>query len=186
MKNSILLVVALVISGSVFSQTKTVSGATFKSQMDIKGTKLLYNGAGLREKYTIDLYVAALYLPNQTMNGATVLNNDEIQVIEIKIVSDKVTREKFNSSVKDGFAKASDGKASTSDISKFTGFFSAEIKDGDDILMIYKPGKGTAVMINGAYKGLVEGLEFKKALFSIWLGSTPVDKKLKSKMLGKV
>ena len=175
MKNSILLVVALVISGSVFSQTKTVSGATFKSQMDIKGTKLLYNGA-----------VAALYLPNQTMNGTTALNNDEIQVLEIKIVSDKVTREKFNSSVKEGFAKASDGKASTSDISKFTGFFSAEIKDGDDILMIYKPGKGTAVMINGAYKGLVEGLEFKKALFSIWLGSTPVDKKLKSKMLGKV
>jgi hypothetical protein len=41
-------------------------------------------------------------------------------------------------------------------------------------------------MINGTYKGLVEGLEFKKALFSIWLGSTPVDKKLKSKMLGKV
>ena len=154
--------------------------------MDIKGKKLIYNGAGLREKYTIDLYVAALYLPKQTTNGSTAVNANETQAINIKIVSNKVTREKFNSSVKDGFAKASHGKATAVNIGKFTEFFSAEIKDGDDILMIYKPGKGTAVMINGTYKGLVEGLEFKKALFSIWLGSTPVAKKLKEKMLGKV
>ncbi|NRA12526.1 MAG: chalcone isomerase family protein [Crocinitomicaceae bacterium] len=53
-------------------------------------------------------------------------------------------------------------------------------------MIIYKPGKGAAVMVNGKYKGLVAGLEFKKALFSIWLGSNPADKKLKSKMLGKV
>ncbi|MFT6503157.1 MAG: hypothetical protein ACJASQ_003289 [Crocinitomicaceae bacterium] len=186
MKSSILLIITLLVAGSVFSQTKTVSGATFKSQMDIKGTKLMYNGAGLREKYTIDLYVAALYLPNQTMNGTTVINANEVQAIELKIVSNKVTREKFNDTVKEGFAKVSEGKASAEEISKFTGFFSAELKDGDAILIIYKPGKGTAVMVNGKYKGLVEGLEFKKALFSIWLGATPADKKLKSKMLGKV
>ena len=46
-----------------------------------------------------------------------------------------------------GVAKVSDGKANTEEIIKFTGFFSAELKDGDDILIIYKPGKGTAVMI---------------------------------------
>jgi len=100
--------------------------------------------------------------------------------------SDLVTREKFNETVKEGFAKVSEGKASESEIKKFTGFFSAPLKDGDDIQLIYKPGKGTAVMINGSYKGLVEGLEFKKALFSIWLGSTPADSGLKKSMLGKV
>ena len=186
MKVSILLMATLLTAGSVFSQTKTVSGATFKSQMDVKGTKLVFNGAGVREKYTIDLYVAALYLPNQSMNSTSVINANETQVINLKIVSDKVTKEKFNATVKEGFAKVSEGKASASNISKFTGFFSDQLKKGDDILIIYKPGKGTAVMINGAYKGLVEGIEFKKALYSIWLGATPADKKLKSKMLGKV
>ena len=137
MKIIALLVVTLLTTGSVFSQTKTVSGVTFKSQMDIKGKKLLYNGAGLREKYTIDLYVAALYLPNQSMNGSTVVSANETQVINIKIVSDKVTKDKFNESVKDGFAKASHGTASAANMTKFKGFFSDEIKKGDDILIIY-------------------------------------------------
>jgi len=168
------------------AQNKTVGGQTFAAQLDIKGTKLIYNGAGIREKYTLDLYVAALYLPSQSMDGTKIVNKDETQAINIKIVSSKVTRDKFNETVKEGFAKVSEGKATAAEISKFTGFFSAEIKKDDDIQLIYKPGKGTAVMINGTYKGIVPGLEFKKALFSIWLGATPADAGLKKKMLGKV
>ena len=123
MKSSILLIITLLAAGSGFSQNKTVFFATFKSQMDIKGTKLLYNGASLREKHTIDIYVAALYLPNQTMNGTTVINVNEVQVIELKILSNKVTREKFINAVNDGVAKVSDGKANTEEIIKFIGFF---------------------------------------------------------------
>lgn len=185
MKNYILLFF-LGISVSLFAQNRTVSGKTFPAQLDVKGSKLTFNGAGLREKYTLDLYAAALYLPKQTMDGAKVINANEIQAINIKIISSKVTREKFNETVKEGFAKVSEGKATEAQIAKFTGFFSAPISKDDDIQIIYKPGKGTAVMINGSYKGLVEGLEFKKALFSIWLGSTPADSGLKKKMLGKV
>lgn len=185
MKNFlVLLFVGL--SVSLYAQNRTVAGQTFPAQLDIKGSKLIFNGAGLREKYTLDLYVAALYLPKQTMDGGKVISSDEMQAINIKIVSNKVTREKFNETVKEGFEKVSEGKASSAQISKFQGFFSAPIKKGDDIQIIYKPGKGTAVMINGAYKGLVEGLEFKKALFSIWLGKTPADSGLKKEMLGKV
>ena len=120
------------------------------------------------------------------MNWTTVINANEVQAIELKIVSNKVTREKFNATVKEWGKKVSDGKANTEETSKFTGFFSAELNDGDDILIIYKPGKGTAVMIARKYKGLFEGIEFKKALFSIWLGATPADKELKDKMLGQV
>lgn len=185
MKNYLLLLF-LGMSISTFAQNRTVAGETFPAQLDIKGSKLMFNGAGLREKYTLDLYVAALYLPSQSMDGAKIINKDEMQAINIKLVSNKVTREKFNETVKEGFAKVSEGKASESEIKKFTGFFSAPLKDGDDIQLIYKPGKGTAVMINGSYKGLVEGLEFKKALFSIWLGSKPADSGLKKSMLGKV
>lgn len=181
-----LLILFLGFSTAILAQDVTVAGQTFKAQMDIKGTKLVCNGAGLREKYSLDLYVAALYIPNKTTDGTKVISADEVQVINIKIVSDKVTRDKFNETVKNGFAKVSEGSATSSEISTFTGYFSAPIKKGDDIQLIYKPGKGTAVMINGSYKGLAGGLEFKKALFSIWLGSTPADNNLKKKMLGKV
>jgi hypothetical protein len=34
-------------------------------------------------------------------------------------------------------------------------------------------------------KGTIKGLDFKKAVFSIWLGEKPADSKLKKKMLGE-
>jgi hypothetical protein len=37
---------------------------------------------------------------------------------------------------------------------------------------------------NGKMLGTIEGLEFKKALFGIWLGNNPADKDLKAGMLG--
>lgn len=184
MKN-LLVLLFVGMSAGLFAQNRTVAGETFPAKLDVKGTKLVFNGAGLREKYTLDLYVAALYLPKQTTDASKVIQANEIQAINIKIVSNKVTREKFNETVKEGFAKVTEGKASSQQISKFQGFFSAAIKKGDDIQIIYKPGKGTAVMINGSYKGLVEGADFKKALFSIWLGSKPADAGLKKEMLGK-
>ena len=185
MKNIIIL--SLMFFGlSVQAQNITVSGATFKKKLDVKGDILTFNGAGLRQKYGFDLYVGALYLPNQTSDANKIINSDEIQCINIKIISNKVTRDKFNETVSEGFSKATHGKATDEQKKLFKSYFSAEIKDKDDILLIYKPGKGVAVMINGNYKGVVGNLEFKKALWSIWLGGNPADGKLKNKMLGKV
>lgn len=184
MKN-LLALLFVGLSVSLYAQNRTVAGETFPAQLDVKGTKLIFNGAGLREKYTLDLYVGALYLTKQSTDGNKIIEADEIQAINIKIVSNKVTRDKFNETVKEGFAKVTEGKATSAQITKFQGYFSDAITKGDDIQIIYKPGKGTAVIINGTYKGLVEGLEFKKALFSIWLGSKPADSGLKNEMLGK-
>ena len=38
---------------------------------------------------------------------------------------------------------------------------------------------------NGAKKGSIDGHDFKKALFGIWLGKKPADDDLKEGMLGK-
>jgi hypothetical protein len=174
-----------ILSFTLLAQEITVSGVSFKKKLDVKGDILTYNGAGLRQKYGFDLYVAALYLPAQSMESNRIISADELQVVNIKIISSKVTREKFNESVQEGFLKSSHGKASAAEKAMFKGFFSDPIKINDDILLIYKPGKGVAVTINGKFKGIIPGLDFKKALLSIWIGSTPADEKLKKKMLGK-
>jgi predicted transposase/invertase (TIGR01784 family) len=59
----------------------------------------------------------------------------------------------------------------------------AELAEYDgywDLISIEKTIKADA-----EEKGKIEGIEFKKALFSIWLGSTPADSTLKKGMLGK-
>ena len=44
---------------------------------------------------------------------------------------------------------------------------------------------GVIVNKNGKLLTTIRGLEFKKALFGIWLGEKPADKNLKKGMLGK-
>ena len=51
--------------------------------------------------------------------------------------------------------------------------------------MQYEPGKGVSVIRNGTVKVTVEGLDFKKALFGIWLSDDPIQDSLKEEMLGE-
>ena len=88
--------------------------------------------------------------------------------------------------VKEGFKNASHGKATAAEIKKFMGLFTSEFKDGDKIHIEYISGEGVSALKNGKKLGSVPGLEFKKALFSIWLGKKPADSSLKKGMLGKV
>jgi hypothetical protein len=188
MKNLGLLLICFIgfSFASVHAQKRTTAGVTFPAKATINGKTLLYNGSGLREKYTFDLYVAAMYLSRPSMDANKIINDDDEMGIHLELVSNKVTREKFVETVKEGFGKASHGKATSAEISKFMGFFTGEFKDGDKIHLEYTPGKGTSAIKNGKVLGTMPGLEFKKALFSIWLGNNPADKTLKNGMLGKV
>ena len=49
----------------------------------------------------------------------------------------------------------------------------------------YVPGTGVSLEVNGAVKGTIPGVDFKKAVFAIWLGAEPPNKALKNGMLGK-
>ncbi len=171
---------------SVNAQKRTVSGVTFNAKTTINGKTLLYNGSGLREKYTFDLYVAALYLRRPSMDANKIISDDNEMGIHLELVSNKVTREKFIETVKEGFGKASHGSVTDKQIKKFMELFKGEFKDGDKIHINYSPNKGVLVTMNGKELGSVAGLEFKKALFSIWLGTKPADSSLKKGMLGKV
>lgn len=171
---------------STFAQKRTVAGITFPPKTTVNEKTLIYNGAGLREKYTLDLYVAALYLTRPSMDATKVITDDSEIAIHIEIVSSKVTRDKFVETVKEGFGKASHGKATAEEIKKFMTFFSSEFKVGDKIHLEYDPGVGVTVLKNDKKLGVMKGLEFKKALFSIWLGTNPADKTLKDGLLGKV
>jgi len=183
MKNLTLLLF-LFIGLESFTQTKTFNGVKFPLTEKIGKNELVLNGGGLREKYWMDLYVAALYLESKTSDASKVIYGTEEMAIHIKIISSSVTRERFLESVNGGFANATT-KASAEDKKKFIGFFSDEFKIGDVIHFDYTPEKGLKVTKNGVVKGTIAGYDFKKSLFSIWLGSKPADENLKKGMLGK-
>ena len=164
----------------------TIEGVSIAKKISVDGTNLFYNGAGTRSKYGFKLYVGALYLKMPSKDANKIINDDLAMAIHIHIISDKVTREKFLETVSEGFASASHGKATEAQKTTLKGFFADPFKKGDKIRLEYVSGSGVKVYKNGVYKGVVAGLEFKKALFSIWLGTNPPSAELKNKLLGKV
>lgn len=171
---------------SANAQTE-VSGVKVDNKLTVEGQNLLLNGAGIREKMWIDLYVGSLYLPKKSSDANAIMNSTDAAAIKLNIVSGMITSEKMINAVNEGFENATGGKTAPlkAKIDKFKAFFKEEIVKGDQFLIVNVPGTGVVVYKNGTKKGVIEGQDFKKALFGIWLCNKPADKDLKSGMLGK-
>jgi hypothetical protein len=60
----------------------------------------------------------------------------------------------------------------------------SDMKTGQRLSFIRRPGAGIEVGVDGAVKGTIEGDDFARALLSIWLGETPPNPELKQGLLG--
>jgi hypothetical protein len=59
-----------------------------------------------------------------------------------------------------------------------------DVQPGDRYALTYLPGVGTELALNGQPMGVIEGADFASAIFSLWLGENPFDKKFKNALLG--
>ena len=170
------------------SQAKEVAGVTLPDTLSAAGATLTLNGAGVRKKFFINLYVGALYLAEPGGAAQAVVAADEPMAITLHIISDKITSERMVEATEEGFVNATGGNTAPlqSSIDAFMAFFREPIQNGDVFEIAYEPGRGRiAVAKNGTHRGDVDGgLEFKRAVFGIWLGAKPAQESLKKEMLG--
>jgi len=185
MKKTVLIMMAVFTITGLQAQTE-VGDATLPNTMSLEGSELVLNGAGMREKLWIDLYAGGLYLQSKSSDAKAVISADETMVMKLHIVSGLISSEKMISAVDDGFDAALKGDTSSlaTEIEKFKGFFSQEIVKGNVFDIAYVKGQGSIVYKDGKKVGVIPGMDFKKALFGIWLGAKPADKGLKKEMLG--
>lgn len=178
----------LLVSTTMYGQTKEVGGVAVAENKTYENQKLQLNGAGIREKWFLDLYVISLYLSEYQEDEESIMMEDEnVQAIHLDIISGMITSEKMQKSVNEGFEKATKGNTKPIDgqIGRFISCFKEEIKDGDSFDFVYNRNKGVLVYKNGELLSTIEGHDFKEALFGIWLSEDPVDDKLKAALLGK-
>ena len=157
---------------------------TIKNELDLKG-------AGVREKFFVDLYVAGLYLPSERksqnkLDGVEISKSDEHMAIKLHIISKLITSERMVETTREGFNKSigQDWGELSATINDFISVFSDEIQLNDVYDLVYEKGVGTKVFKNGKLAKKIPGLDFKTALFGVWLSDQPVQKSLKKKMLG--
>lgn len=148
--------------------------------------QLVLNGSGTREKYFLDLYVAGLYLAEHSNQPAEIIQADAPMAMRIVITSKLVSQDRLVESLNEGFENSTQGhpEAIRAQIEQFRQAFAGEIVRGDVFDLVYLPTRGVLVFKNGKRTGAVAGLEFKQALFGIWLCDKPADKGLKQALLG--
>lgn len=177
----------LLLISSVYAQRVT-EGVSFDETIKAGNETLVLNGTGVREKHRIDLYVAGLYVPSVTTDAAAIVNADKTTAMKIVIVSKMITKSKMDKSIREGFQKSTQGNTGVfqDKIDKFVNALSEDIGKGAIYMVVFDQEKETLnVFKDNQLKTEIKGLDFKKAVFGIWLGDDPVDKDLKNKLLNK-
>lgn len=155
------------------------------NNLEIGGKELILNGAGLRKKVIIKVYACALYVAEKVNNSEEIFDaNDEIAIL-MHFIYKKVGNEKLISAWNEGFQLAGVSEKMKNEIALFNSYFSEPAMKNDVYLISYTPETGVSVEINGKLKGSIPGKEFRKAVFSIWLGNDSALPKLKQALLDK-
>ena len=183
-----LLIVGWLAMFSTLAGAAELSGVFVMDEINTeKGETLVLNGAGLREKFWVDVYVGSLYLPEKSSDIAEILSKPGPLRIQLDFVYKEVAQEKLLQSWREGFEK-NQPQASLqmleARIAQFYRLFDSSAVARDQYRFDYQPGIGTRVSKNQQELGVIAGEDFRNALLEIWLGNQPADKGLKKAMLG--
>lgn len=185
-----LLFVLIITSISFFSldAQMTLNGVTLPAELSVNSQELELNGGGIRTKYFFKLYTIGLYLSDKNSDGNAIAKADETMVLRFEITSKMIDSDNMTDAINEGFGKSTGGNmAPIQDRINQTlkNFSNEKIKIGDVFDIQYIPGVGIKIFKNNTFKSTITGLDFKQALFGIWLSDNPIDKGLKKDMLGK-
>lgn len=185
MNKLLVTLLTLMLSYSGFSQIK-VGRTVMDYAVESFGEELRMNGAGDRSILFIELYSLALYLQEKSRDAIGICYADETMTLTTVITSRIIDREMFVESITEDFERVTDNNVGPlqTRIDKVLTLLSDPIIKNDVISFAYEKGVGTHFVKNGKELGIIEGQDFKFALYKIWLGDEPVNQKLKSELLG--
>lgn len=168
------------------ASAKNVAGVNMPDQLQYGGKTMILNGAGVRKKFFMKLYVSGLYLTAKNKDGDAVMKADEPMSIRLAITSSLISPEKMKSTTLEGFQRAMKGDISPlkKEINQLLNSFNKGVGPGDVYELTNVPGSGVHVVRNGKLVETIRSQPFKQTLFGIWLSKAPVHAGLRAQMLG--
>ena len=172
-------------SGLYAADHSTVDGTSFAGTVDEDGVQLYLSGTALlRYMLFIKAYAGAFYLPRGKSGDQALSDIPKYLVLEYRVgisAEDfaKATSQKIRDSV-----SSEEYERLRPDIDRFNRLY-RDVNAGDRYALGYIPGRGTRLIYNTTPLGMIEGYEFSRAVFSIWLGDNPIDTSFRDRLLGK-
>ncbi|HEX8575505.1 MAG TPA: chalcone isomerase family protein [Flavobacterium sp.] len=183
----------LLLSGIIYSQSFiTLDGVKIPTSVKYKednlNTKLVLNGAGIRDKMWISMYIQALYLIKESNDPVKILNAKENMAFRLYVTSSLITKKRLTEALEEGLKKSFTGDLNTikDKMDTFMSFFDSKIKENDVFDFVYNAKDDTTFIFwNGKVTGKIKGFDFKRAFFGIWLEEKSIDNTLKKRLLGE-
>ena len=180
---------AIIVMITLLSVTPSVNGAEiegihFENRYETDGVRLKIQGTGLlRYLGFIKAYVGALYLEERSSLKDVL--SDKPKRLEVEYFH-ALKGEDFGITTNEVIAKNTDAltlEKIRPQINYHNSLYE-DVQPGDRYSLTYIPGKGTELALNGKTKGIIKGADFASALFSMWLGESPMNKPFKKQLLG--
>jgi hypothetical protein len=145
---------------------------------------LLLNGAGIRKKYFIKVYVGSLYTERKVTTPAQLLADPGEKLLRMNFVY-KVDKEKIVEAFAEGLAHNAPDVARSTEAKAFLSSFQDDFAVGDTV-DIHLSADGTVTASHNAKSlGSIRSPSFAQGVLLIWFGEKPADNGLKKGMLGK-
>ncbi|HWW61478.1 MAG TPA: chalcone isomerase family protein [Thermoanaerobaculia bacterium] len=151
----------------------TIAGAKIEDTVSVNSQNLVLNGAGIRKKFMIKVYVGALYLSAKQSNAAAILAADAPRRMVMHFVF-SVGKDKIAEAWQEGLAdNTPNASLEVKTAFKTLASWMEDVKDGQRVVLTYVPGIGTTVEVNGKNKGTLGGKAVADAIVNTWIGPKP-------------
>ena len=169
------------------AKAREVGGVNLPDTATVQGQPLVLNGAGIRTRVVIKVYVAGLYTAQKSQDANAIINATTPRRVQMVMLRD-LGADALNEALQDGLKKnlSAAALAELDAEAKQLGSLMMSIgkaKEGDTIILDFSQA-GVAIQVAGADKGTIPNPKFAAALLRVWLGDQPADAGLKKGMLG--
>lgn len=180
---AMVIMLMIVLLSPSFTLARETQRASFPEIRQDNETSLVLQGVGLKKVLFMRAFAAGFYLGEDVSVEdalADVPKRIEVSYF-VRIPGEKLTRYtekmmRLNMSAKE-YAGISDR------LKKMSEYF-VDLKPGDRYALTYIPELGTQFEYNDNIIGVIEGEDFARGIFSVWIGGVPMDKHLKQQILG--
>lgn len=167
----------------------TLEGQAFDDLIQLESKELILNGLGVRAILFFKGYVAGLYLSQKSTTQRDVVAAPGPKRLRLRMLRD-ASSENFIDALVPGIRE----NANTTELARLADRIGqmertitviGNTEAGDVIDFDYLPDKGTVIAVNGARKGAaIAGADFYNAVLGIFVGTHPVDERLRRNLLG--
>jgi long-chain acyl-CoA synthetase len=169
------------------AQAVEVAGVRVDDKVQVDGTELLLNGAGLRSKFFVKVYVGALYAAQRATTPEAIYDSPAPRRKLMRFLRE-MDAGSFSKALDEGLQNnltAAEFTVLKPQVEQMGAIMSGigKVREGD-IIVIDFTMTGVEIGLNNQSRGKVASPAFGRALLKVWLGENPADASLKKALLG--